>query len=85
MSHDLARPRDQRFILSLWAGAPDGKWTIEITKRKNKILVAGIYKPPNLSVNDFTTSLETIISKLSNKNEDLILIGDFNVTTNNPN
>ena len=71
--------------MSLWAGAPDSKWTIEITKRKNKILVAGIYKPRNLSVNDFTASLETIVSKLSNKNEDLILIGDFNMTTNNTN
>ena len=37
--------------------------TIEITIRKNKILVAGIYKPPNLSETDFTTNLGTIISK----------------------
>ena len=55
--------------------------TIEITIRKNKILVAGIYKPPNLSETDFTTSLETIISKLSNSYEKLILMGDFNMTT----
>ena len=58
--------------------------TIEITIRKNKILVAGIYKPPNLSEADFTTSLETIISKLSNSYEKLILMGDFNMTTSNP-
>ena len=32
--------------------------TIEITIRKNKILVAGICKPPNLSETDFTTSLK---------------------------
>ena len=37
--------------------------TIELTIRKNKILVAGIYKPSNLET-DFTTSLETIRSKL---------------------
>ena len=32
--------------------------TIEIIIRKNKILVAGICKPPNLSETDFTTSLK---------------------------
>ena len=58
--------------------------TIEITTSKNKILVAGIYKPPNLSETDFTTNLETIISQLSNKYEKLILMGDFNMTTSNP-
>ena len=57
--------------------------TIEITIHKNKILVAGIYKPPNLSETDFTTNVETIISKPSNKHEKLILMGDFNITTSN--
>ena len=55
--------------------------TIEMTIRKNKILVAGIYKPPNLSETHFTTNPETIISKLSNKYEKLILMVDFNMTT----
>ena len=41
--------------------------TIEIAIRKNKDLVAGIYKPPTLSENDFATSLEIIISRLLNK------------------
>ena len=58
--------------------------TIEITIHKNKILVAGIYKPPYLSKTDFTTNLEIIISKLSNKYEKLIHMGDFNMTTSNP-
>ena len=57
---------------------------IEITIRKNIVLVGGIYKSPNLSETDFTANLETIISKLSNKSEKLILKGDFNVTTCNP-
>ena len=57
--------------------------TIEITIRKNKILVAGIYKPPNLTETDFTTTLETIIIKLSTKYENLILMGDFNLTMSN--
>ena len=48
--------------------------TIGITISKNKILVAGIYKPPNLKERDFTTSLETVISKLLNRYEKSILI-----------
>ena len=55
----------------------------EITIRKNNILVAGIYKIPNLSETDFTSSLEAIISNLSNIYEKLILMGYFNVTTSN--
>ena len=45
--------------------------TIEVAMRKNKILVAGTYKLPNFSETDFTTNLETIISKLSSKYEKL--------------
>ena len=58
--------------------------TIEITKRKNKIVVAGISKPPNLSETDFTANLETIVSKPSNIFEKLIHMGEFNMTTSNP-
>ena len=58
--------------------------TTKITIRKNKILAAGIYKPPNLSETNFTTNLEIIISKLSNHYEKLIFMGDFNMTTSNP-
>ena len=58
--------------------------TIEIITRKNEILIAGIYKPPNLSEINFTTSLETIISKLSKEYKKLILTKDFNMTTSNP-
>ena len=58
--------------------------TEDITIHKNKFLVAGIYKPPNLSETNFTTNLETILSKLSNKYEKIILMGDFNMTTSNP-
>ena len=57
--------------------------TIEITIHKNKIILAGIYKPHKLSETDFTSNRETIISKLSNKYEKLILMGDFNMTTSN--
>ena len=41
-----------------------GILTIKIRIHKNKTLVAGIYKPTNLSETDFITNLETIVSKL---------------------
>ena len=47
---------------------------IEITIRKNNLLFE----------TDFTTSLETIISKLSNSYEKINLMGDFNMTMSNP-
>ena len=56
---------------------------MEIKICKYKSLFAGIYKPPNLREADLTISLETIIIKLSNKCEKLILMGDFNMSTIN--
>ena len=53
-------------------------------KIENPSDIAGIYKPSNVTETDFTTNRETIISKLSNSYEKLILMGDFNMTTSNP-
>ena len=58
--------------------------TIEVNICKNKILVAGIYKPSNLTEASFNTNPETIISKLSNTYEKLILKGYFHLTMSNP-
>ena len=38
--------------------------TLQLTIRKSKILVLGIYKSPNHNKTEFTTSFETFISKL---------------------
>ena len=43
-----------------------------------------MYKPSNLSETKFTTSLESIISKLSNKYEKLILMRDFDMIVSCP-
>ena len=58
--------------------------TIKITIHKNKILVVKIYRPPNPSEPNFACNPETIISKLSNKYEKLILMLYFNISTSNP-
>lgn len=44
-----------------------------------------MYKSSNLSETNFTTSLETITTKLSNKCEKLIHMEYFNMTMGNPN
>ena len=38
--------------------------TLQLTIRKSKILVLGIFKSPNRNETDFNTSFETFISKL---------------------
>ena len=56
---------------------------IKILICKNSILVALIYKPPNLGKTDFTASLETL-NKLSNTYEKLIVMRIFNMNMISP-
>ena len=59
-------------------------WVSDYKNNTTQFLVAGMYKPSNLSETHFTFNLETIIRKPSNKHEKLILMGDFNMATSNP-
>ena len=56
---------------------------IEIHQKKNRWLFLGIYKPPSQSDNGFTNRLSSIIDCYSPKYENLILIGDFNLSSEN--
>ena len=56
---------------------------IEIPPNKRRWLFIGIYKPPSQSSNEFTIRLNLIIDYYSPKYENLILIGDFNFSTEN--
>ena len=72
------------WLLPCWIIKVENLRDIEILIKEIAIRInAGIYKAPNLSEIDFTISHETIVSKLSNKYEKLILMGDFNITTSN--
>ena len=51
--------------------------TTEITKRKNKIGAAGIYKPTKLSVVDFDTRLETIMRDINMTTKSESVLGYF--------
>ena len=55
----------------------------EIHQNKRRWLFIGIYKPPPQSDNEFTNRLSLIIDYWSTKYENLILIGDFNLSTEN--
>ena len=68
-----------------WKSCRDWDFGNRNSNTQNKILVARLYKPPNLGKIDFTVIYETFLSKLLKKYEKLILMGDFNMTMNNPN
>ena len=55
---------------------------IEIHQKKRWLFI-GMYKPPSQSDREFTNRLSSIIDYYSPKYENLILIGDFNVSKKN--
>ena len=57
---------------------------MEIIVSKNKILLQEDINHLTLNETKFTTTLESIISKLSNKYEKLILMGDFDMIVSCP-
>ena len=56
---------------------------IEIHQNTHRRLFIGIYKPPSQSDEEFTNRLSLIINYYSPKYENLILIGDFNLSAEN--
>ena len=56
---------------------------IKIHQNKRRWIFIGIYKPPSQSDNELTNRLSLIIAYYSPKYENLILIGDFNLSTGN--
>ena len=56
---------------------------IEIYQNKRRWLFIGLYKPPSQSDNEFTNRLSLIIDYYLPKYGNLILIGDFNLSTEN--
>ena len=58
--------------------------SIELTAKNKKWLIIGIYKPPTTNNKIFINSLTNTLSKTSENYEHTILIGDFNMTIENP-
>ena len=58
---------------------------LEISLMSRKWLIIGLYKPPTLNEIMFLESLSKILNRLSCRYENMILIGDFNLTVENIN
>ena len=58
---------------------------IELNLKKEKWVIMGIYRPPDMNQNYFFNHLSRIIDFYSTKYERIIIMGDFNVEPINPN
>ena len=59
--------------------------TLELNLRRRKWLLFGLYKPPSQNEDVFLNSLSNALEKYLQKYENIILIGDFNMTPKNKN
>ena len=50
---------------------------------KHKWLIVGLYKPPNTNETFFTNKLSAALNELSKTYDNLLLLGDFNMTHHN--
>ena len=57
--------------------------SLELNLRKRKWLVVGIYKPPSYSEDTFIKSLFSCLTNIKKEFENIVLLGDFNMITEN--
>ena len=58
---------------------------LELKLSKTSWLIIGIYKPPSLSDVTFTSESKNILAFYWSTHDNIFLMGDFNMTLNNPN
>ena len=56
---------------------------LELSLRKRKWLVINIYKPPSYSEDTFIKSLFSCLTNVTKEFENIVLLGDFNMTAGN--
>ena len=56
---------------------------LELNLRKRKWLIIGIYKPPSYSEDAFMKSLFSCLINATKEFENIVLLGDFNMTAEN--
>ena len=59
--------------------------TLESILSKSNWLIIGAYKPPSLSHTTFTSENENILTFYRSTHDNILLMGDFNVTLDDPN
>ena len=57
---------------------------LELKLSKTNWLVIGIYKPPSLSDIVFTSEISNILTFYQSTHDNILLMGDFNMTLNYP-
>ena len=57
---------------------------LELKLSKTNWLVIGTYKPPSLSDIAFTSEISNILTFYRSKHDNILFMGDFNITPNNP-
>ena len=57
---------------------------IELSSKSRKWLCIGLYKPPSQNEKYFLDNLSLALTKMSSEYENVVLIGDFNLTVENP-
>ena len=57
---------------------------LELKLSKTRWLVIGTYKPPSLSDIAFTSEVSNILTFYRSTHDNILLMGDFNMTRNNP-
>ena len=57
---------------------------LELKLSKTNWLVIGIYKHSSLSDIVFTSEISNILTFYRSKHDNILLMGDFNITPNNP-
>ena len=62
------------FVENLW---------LEVKKGKDLFIVGGIYRHPNGDINDFSDTMDLIMSEIRKEKKTVIITGDFNVNLMN--
>jgi exonuclease III len=54
---------------------------IELTCKKKKVIISALHRPPSGGIYEFFTQLTDILEKLAQKDQYIVLVGDFNINT----
>ena len=52
-----------------------------IFQTKHNVIIGGLYKPPNISIDIFNENLEVILNTIGKERKNAFLIGDYNINT----
>ena len=58
---------------------------LELKLSKTNWLIIGTYKPPSLSDITFTSEIKNVLTFYRSTHDNMLLMGDFNMTLDNPN